>query len=156
MIAVRVAPWSCRSSSFAANVLPDRQQASPRIRQRSAVGFVSPVLKPSQVVGLGNIVVLAAPPLPGESRPSLPCLLPLGCYGFSESGYTRWANSNRIAIGSMASIGTLESAFLTYQKLRPGGLDLLCGASGGCADVLAGPYSSVFVSSCRIVRGLRC
>lgn len=45
----------------------------------------------------------------------------------------------------MASVGALESAFLTYQKLKPGGLDLLCGASGGCADVLSGPYSEVLV-----------
>lgn len=64
-----------------------------------------------------------------------------GLVSESESGYTRWPSSNRIAIGVLASAGALESAFLTYQKLRPGGLDLLCGASGGCADVLAGPYS---------------
>lgn len=46
----------------------------------------------------------------------------------------------------MGSIGALESAFLTYQKLNPAGLDLLCGASGGCLDVLNGPYSNVLVS----------
>lgn len=45
----------------------------------------------------------------------------------------------------MASIGALESAYLTYQKLNPAGLDLLCGASGGCLDVLNGPYSNVLV-----------
>lgn len=57
--------------------------------------------------------------------------------------YSAWPTINRKAIGVMASVGALESAFLTYQKLKPGGLDLLCGASGGCADVLSGPYSEV-------------
>ena len=43
----------------------------------------------------------------------------------------------------MAAAGTVESAFLTYQILKPGGLDRLCGASGGCADMLRGPYANV-------------
>eukprot|EP00903_Cladosiphon_okamuranus_P006853 g6675.t1 len=59
------------------------------------------------------------------------------------STYPAWPPINRKTIGAMASIGALESAYLTYQKLNPAGLDLLCGASGGCLDVLNGPYSSV-------------
>lgn len=53
----------------------------------------------------------------------------------------------------MATIGALESAYLTYQKINPAGLDLLCGASGGCLDVLNGPYASVLV---RRARDCRC
>ncbi|CAM9125480.1 unnamed protein product [Ascophyllum nodosum] len=56
--------------------------------------------------------------------------------------YSAWPSINRKAIGVMATAGALESAFLTYQKIKPGGLDLLCGVSGGCADVLSGPYSN--------------
>lgn len=63
-----------------------------------------------------------------------------------DSSYPAWPAINRKAIGAMAGIGALESAFLTYQKLNPAGLDLLCGASGGCLDVLNGPYSNVLVS----------
>lgn len=64
-----------------------------------------------------------------------------------DTDYSAWPAINRKVIGAMASMGALESAYLTYQKLRPGGLDLLCGASGGCADVLSGPYSDVLVRS---------
>ncbi|CAN0337749.1 unnamed protein product, partial [Hapterophycus canaliculatus] len=60
-----------------------------------------------------------------------------------DSSYPAWPAINRKAIGAMASIGALESAYLTYQKINPAGLDLLCGASGGCLDVLNGPYASV-------------
>lgn len=64
----------------------------------------------------------------------------------TDSSYSAWPAINRKAIGAMAGIGALETAFLTYQKLNPAGLDLLCGASGGCLDVLNGPYSNVLVS----------
>ncbi|CAM9304425.1 unnamed protein product [Ectocarpus fasciculatus] len=63
--------------------------------------------------------------------------------GEESSDYTAWPAINRKAIGAMASVGALESAYLTYQKIHPAGLDLLCGASGGCLDVLNGPYSNV-------------
>lgn len=61
--------------------------------------------------------------------------------------YQRWPASNRWIIGGLACAGALESAYLTYQKYRPAGLDRLCGASGGCTDVLTGPYSEVLVST---------
>ena len=73
-------------------------------------------------------------------------LLPNAALWFTDLSYSAWPPINRKAIGAMASLGALESAFLTYQKLNPAGLDLLCGASGGCLDVLNGPYSNVLVS----------
>ncbi|CAN0350234.1 unnamed protein product [Ectocarpus sp. 12 AP-2014] len=63
--------------------------------------------------------------------------------GGESSDYSAWPAINRKAIGALASVGALESAYLTYQKIHPAGLDLLCGASGGCLDVLNGPYSNV-------------
>lgn len=69
------------------------------------------------------------------------CCVPLLC----EKDYLAWPAINRKAIGALASVGALESAYLTYQKIHPAGLDLLCGASGGCLDVLNGPYSNVLV-----------
>ncbi|CAM9388872.1 unnamed protein product [Choristocarpus tenellus] len=54
-----------------------------------------------------------------------------------------WPASNRLAIGTIATLGALESLFLTYQKMRPGGIGLLCGVNGGCTDVLTGPYSQI-------------
>ena len=73
-------------------------------------------------------------------------LLPNAALWFTDLSYSAWPPINRKAIAAMASLGALESAFLTYQKLNPAGLDLLCGASGGCLDVLNGPYSNVLVS----------
>lgn len=83
--------------------------------------------------------------------------LPTSCRRYSllfgthpaDSGYSAWPAINRKAIGAMATIGALESAYLTYQKINPAGLDLLCGASGGCLDVLNGPYASVLVRLAR-------
>lgn len=74
-----------------------------------------------------------------------PPLLPFRVL-FSSEPYVPWSAGNRKVIGAMATIGALESAFLTYQKLNPAGMDLLCGASGGCLDVLNGPYSNVLAS----------
>lgn len=68
------------------------------------------------------------------------CILPT-----AVREYSAWPTINRKAIGAIAGVGALETVFLTYQKLKPGGLDLLCGASGGCVDVLNGPYSEVLV-----------
>jgi uncharacterized membrane protein len=49
-----------------------------------------------------------------------------------------------LQIGGMALAGTVESAFLSYHKVFGGsqGIASLCGASGGCQDVLSGPYST--------------
>lgn len=80
-----------------------------------------------------------------KSRLCLFARLPTCLLSWTVSDYVGWPTINRKVIGGLASVGVLESAFLTYQKMRPAGLDLLCGASGGCADVLSGPYSSVLV-----------
>jgi uncharacterized membrane protein len=45
-------------------------------------------------------------------------------------------------MGSVATLGVLETAFLTYSKLSGPSLDI-CGTAGDCASVLNGPYSVI-------------
>jgi hypothetical protein len=54
-----------------------------------------------------------------------------------------WTQRTRSIIGCMALVGTAESAFLSYNKLfrGPDAMAAICGVSGGCGDVLTGPYS---------------
>jgi uncharacterized membrane protein len=65
-----------------------------------------------------------------------------------------WTQRTRSIIGVMALLGTAESAFLSYNKLfrGPNAMAAICGVSGGCGDVLTGPYSrSVALCVCIIV-----
>lgn len=48
----------------------------------------------------------------------------------------------RRIMGSVATLGVLETAFLTYSKLSGPSLDI-CGTAGDCASVLNGPYSTL-------------
>jgi hypothetical protein len=54
-----------------------------------------------------------------------------------------WTQRTRSIIGGMALVGVAESAFLSYNKLfrGPDAMAAICGVSGGCGDVLTGPYS---------------
>lgn len=57
------------------------------------------------------------------------------------------SNTN-VGIGTIASLGALETGFLSYNKLNGGTVDgsLLCqspGSSSSCQDVLSGPYSMI-------------
>jgi uncharacterized membrane protein len=45
-------------------------------------------------------------------------------------------------MGSLATLGVLETSFLTYTKLANPSLDI-CGTAGDCASVLNGPYSTI-------------
>jgi uncharacterized membrane protein len=48
----------------------------------------------------------------------------------------------RRAMGTVASLGAIETAYLTISKLTGGGnLEQFCGVSGDCGSVLSGPYS---------------
>lgn len=53
--------------------------------------------------------------------------------------------SGRLALSALASLGTLETAAITSDKLFNSGivLDKLCGTGGGCSDVLSSPWASV-------------
>jgi uncharacterized membrane protein len=65
-----------------------------------------------------------------------------------------WTQRTRSIIGGMAVVGTAESAFLSYNKLfrGPDAMAAICGVSGGCGDVLTGPYSrSVALSVCIVI-----
>ena len=53
-----------------------------------------------------------------------------------------------VGIGTIASLGALETGFLSYTKLTSGNVEgsLLCqagGSSTSCQDVLSGPYSMI-------------
>jgi uncharacterized membrane protein len=51
-----------------------------------------------------------------------------------------WNPFLRRVMGSVATLGLLETSLLTYSKLSGPSLDL-CGTSGDCSSVLNGPYS---------------
>jgi uncharacterized membrane protein len=53
-----------------------------------------------------------------------------------------WSPQLRRIVASMASLGALETAYLTYTKFT-GSSPALCGADGGCISVLAGPYAVI-------------
>jgi uncharacterized membrane protein len=53
-----------------------------------------------------------------------------------------WQPQLRRVLGSVATLGALETAYLTYNKLT-GQVSTLCGIDGSCNDVLNGPYSYV-------------
>lgn len=53
-----------------------------------------------------------------------------------------WNPRLRRIVGSMASLGALETAYLTYAKLN-GGVEALCGPDGGCNSVLTSSYASI-------------
>ena len=59
-----------------------------------------------------------------------------------------WNPTLRRILGTIASLGALETSYLTYTKLSgasPSALQLLCSGTGpgGCSSVLNGPYSVV-------------
>lgn len=64
-----------------------------------------------------------------------------------SSSFSCWSPRLRILMGSIASLGVLETAFLTYSKLfeqRSSNNNLvesLCSLDGDCGSVLNGPYA---------------
>jgi uncharacterized membrane protein len=55
---------------------------------------------------------------------------------------TCWNPKLRRTMGTVASLGAIETAYLTFSKLTGGGnLEQFCGVSGDCGSVLSGPYS---------------
>ena len=68
------------------------------------------------------------------------------------TGDSVWNPQLRRIMGSVASIGILETAYLTYAKMNAGAdgsISVMCGSTddgaavGSCADVLTGPYSTI-------------
>jgi uncharacterized membrane protein len=55
---------------------------------------------------------------------------------------TIWLPQLRRVMGSVATLGALETAYLTYNKVV-GEASSLCGENGNCDSVLLGPYSNV-------------
>jgi uncharacterized membrane protein len=53
-----------------------------------------------------------------------------------------WNPSLRRIMGSVATLGVLETSLLTYSKLSGPSIDI-CGTSGDCSSVLNGPYSVI-------------
>ena len=53
-----------------------------------------------------------------------------------------WLPQLRRVMGSVATLGAIETGYLTYTKLF-GDVTVLCGVDGSCNDVLNGPYSYV-------------
>jgi uncharacterized membrane protein/glutaredoxin len=52
--------------------------------------------------------------------------------------------TSRALVAVFATCGAVETGFLTANKLwNVGALDGVCGAGGGCSDVLSGPWSSI-------------
>jgi uncharacterized membrane protein len=58
-----------------------------------------------------------------------------------ENSVACWNPPLRGTLGSIASLGSLETAYLTLSKLS--GSELLCSTDGHCTDVLNGPYASI-------------
>jgi uncharacterized membrane protein len=61
-----------------------------------------------------------------------------------DEGITKscWNPKLRRTMGTVASLGAIETAYLTFSKLTGGGnLEQFCGISGDCGSVLSGPYS---------------
>jgi uncharacterized membrane protein len=55
---------------------------------------------------------------------------------------TCWNPKLRKTMGTVASLGAIETAYLTFSKLTGGGnLEQFCGVSGDCGSVLSGTYS---------------
>lgn len=68
---------------------------------------------------------------------------PLQMAAASENaGPSCWQPKLRKAVASLAILGAIETAYLTYIKLNTG-IEALCGTNGGCSDVLTGPYSVI-------------
>lgn len=59
-----------------------------------------------------------------------------------------WNPQLRRTIASVSSVGAAETAFLAYDKLWGNGVaaSTICGADGGCGNVLDGPYSVLNVA----------
>lgn len=53
-----------------------------------------------------------------------------------------WDPQLRRIVGSMATLGALETVYLTYTKLT-GNAQALCGPDGGCNSVLSSPYATI-------------
>lgn len=53
-----------------------------------------------------------------------------------------WNPSLRAFMAGTASLGVIETAYLTYNKLQ--GYDTLCGIDASCGNVLNGPYALLF------------
>jgi len=59
------------------------------------------------------------------------------------SSSTEFDPEVRRIMGSLATLGVLETSFLTYTKLANPSLDICGTAVGDCASVLNGPYSTI-------------
>jgi uncharacterized membrane protein len=53
-----------------------------------------------------------------------------------------WSPQLRRVLASLASLGALETAYLTYTKFT-GSSPAFCGQHGGCSSVLTGPYAVI-------------
>lgn len=54
-----------------------------------------------------------------------------------------WNPKLRKAMGGVAALGGIETAYLTLTKLSGGSVEALCGTDGGCGSVLDGPYANI-------------
>jgi len=60
----------------------------------------------------------------------------------TPSSSSCWNPQLRRIVGSMASLGVLETSYLTYTKMT-GTSQAFCGPDGGCSSVLSGPYAVI-------------
>lgn len=63
----------------------------------------------------------------------------------AETTSSCWNPKLRRTMGAVASLGAIETAYLTFSKLTGGGggMEQFCGVSGDCGSVLSGPYAVV-------------
>ena len=64
----------------------------------------------------------------------------------TEQDVVCWSPSLRRIMAGAASLGALETAYLTFTKLSSDGtatMGALCGTNGDCGSVLSGPYSNI-------------
>lgn len=74
--------------------------------------------------------------------PSSTFLYASNSQGDADLTETCWNPKLRRTMGTVASLGAIETAYLTFSKLTGGGnVDQFCGVSGDCGSVLSGPYS---------------
>uniref|UniRef100_A0A7S4VPD6 Vitamin K epoxide reductase domain-containing protein n=1 Tax=Ditylum brightwellii TaxID=49249 RepID=A0A7S4VPD6_9STRA len=59
-----------------------------------------------------------------------------------NNGDSVWNPSLRKTMGTLSTLGALETGFLTYVKLFSDSADL-CGTNGGCGSVLNSPYATI-------------
>ena len=69
--------------------------------------------------------------------------------GNNDDGSKTGNNNSKTAITAISSIGVIETLYLTWSKLSSSNV-LFCtddGSTGGCSDVLNGPYGSLSLFS---------